>query len=152
MSRNPARRLDIATLENYLGYQLRQAQAAAFRDLAGPFRELKLTPGEFSLLTIVDANPGVRQTDLLKLYGLDKSTMSVAVKRLVGRGLVVRQKLQTDRRYHGLTLTPAGESSLCAAAAIVAAQEDRMAAAIGTRDRERLMRLLPRIVGALTAD
>ena len=80
--------VDLSGLTGLLGYQIRQAQTASFRDLQEPLRELGITPGEFSLLTIVRDNPQIRQKDLVDVYGLDKSTLSVAVKRLVNRGLV----------------------------------------------------------------
>lgn len=144
--------VDFAQLTGYLGYQLRQAQTASFRDLAEPFAALKLTPGEFSLLTLVDANPDIRQTDLVRVYGLDKSTLSVAVNRLIQRGLVDRRQLPEDRRFHGLSLTGEGRGLLRTATALVEDQEDRMAAALSPEDRETVMEALGRIVGALRRD
>lgn len=144
--------IDLTQLTDYLGYQLRQAQTASFRDLSAPFRDLDVTPGEFSLMTIVKLNPGIRQTDLLHIYKLDKSTMSVAVKRLVGRGLVIQDQLPDDRRFHGLSLTGAGGDVLAAATALVEAQERRMEDALGDIDRDLMMEALRRIVGALRRD
>lgn len=143
---------DLTQLTDYLGYQLRQAQTASFRDLSVPLRDLEVTPGEFSLMTIVKLNPGIRQTDLLGIYKLDKSTMSVAVKRLVGRGLVAQDPLPDDRRFHGLSLTGAGREVLGAATALVEAQERRMEEALGDIDREVMMEALRRIVGVLRRD
>ena len=144
--------IDLAQLTDYLGYQLRQAQTASFRDLSEPFRELDVTPGEFSLMTIVKLNSDIRQTDLLRIYRLDKSTMSVAVKRLVGRGLVTQDQLPGDRRFRGLSLTVAGREVLAAATALVEAQERRMEDALGDIDRDVMMEALRRIVGVLRRD
>lgn len=144
--------IDLNQLTDYLGYQLRQAQTASFRDLSVPFRELDVTPGEFSLMTIVKLNPKIRQTDLLRIYKLDKSTMSVAVKRLVGRGLVTQDQLPGDRRFHGLSLTGPGREVLDAATALVEAQEQRMEEALGDIDRVVFMEALRRIVGVLRRD
>ena len=144
--------IDFAQLSGLLGYQLRQAQTASFRDLAGPLRGLNVTPGEFSLMTIVRDNPQIRQIDLIQIYKLDKSTMSVAVSRLVRRGLVVQRKLPEDRRFHGLSLTTAGEEVLKTVTAIVQDQERRMAAALGDQDWQTAMGALRRIVAALKPD
>lgn len=144
--------IDLTQLTDYLGYQLRQAQTASFRDLSAPFRELDVTPGEFSLMTIVKLNPDIRQTDLLRIYKLDKSTMSVAVKRLVGRGFVTQNQLPDDRRFHGLSLTGAGREVLDAATALVDVQERRMEEALDGIDQEVVMEALRRIVGALRRD
>lgn len=152
MDRKSTDEIDLTQLTEYLGYQLRQAQTASFRDLSAPFRDLDVTPGEFSLMTIVKLNPGIRQTDLLRIYKLDKSTMSVAVKRLVGRNLVAQDQLPGDRRFHGLSLTDAGREVLGAATALVEAQERRMEEALGDIDREVMMEALRRIVGVLRQD
>ena len=144
--------IDLTQLTDYLGYQLRQAQTASFRDLSAPFRDLDVTPGEFSLMTIVKLNPDIRQTDLLRIYKLDKSTMSVAVKRLVERGFVTQDQLPDDRRFHGLSLTAAGREVLDAATTLVEAQERRMEDALGDIDRDVFMEALGRIVGVLRRD
>jgi DNA-binding MarR family transcriptional regulator len=144
--------IEFARLSELLGYQLRQAQTASFRDLAGPLRDLNVTPGEFSLMTIVQANPQIRQTDLVQIYRLDKSTMSVAVSRLVRRGLLIQQKSPEDRRFHGLRLTQAGEEVLETVTEIVQDQERRMAAAVGDADWHTTMEALRRIVAALKPD
>lgn len=144
--------IDFAQLSGLLGYQLRQAQTASFRDLAARFRDLNVTPGEFSLMTIVWANPQIRQIDLIQIYKLDKSTMSVAVNRLVRRGLVVQKKLPEDRRFHGLSLTTAGKELLKTVTAIVDDQERRMASAVGEADWQTAMGALRRIVATLKPD
>ncbi len=137
--------IELAGLSDYFGYQLRQAQTASFRDLALPFRKLGISPGEFSLLTIVQANPEIRQTDLIRIYRLDKSTMSVAVNRLVERGLISRKKLPKDRRFHGLTLTRAGRQLLTTATGVVEEQEKRMASALSSDEWEIAISALRRI-------
>lgn len=152
MDRKDPKDIELTQLTDYLGYQLRQAQTASFRDLSGPFRTLDVTPGEFSLMTIVKLNPDIRQTDLLRIYKLDKSTMSIAVKRLVERGFVTQAQLPDDRRYHGLSLTPAGREVLASATALVDGQERRMKEALGDIDSEIVMEALRRIVGALRRD
>ena len=137
--RGVAKRVDLDGLTGLLGYQIRQAQTASFRDLQEPLRDLGITPGEFSLLTIVRDNPQIRQTDLVDVYGLDKSTLSVAVKRLVGRELVVPHKLPDDRRFHGLTLSPEGKSLLQTVTSIIADQERRMEEILSRDEKDILM-------------
>ena len=84
------------------------------------------------------------------MYGLDKSTLSVAVKRLVNRGLVAPRKLRDDRGFHGLSLTTDGETVLTAVTAVIADQERRMEAALSSRREKILMTALRRIAGTLT--
>jgi DNA-binding MarR family transcriptional regulator len=152
MSQKTGEKIDFTNLSDLLGYQIRQAQTASFRDLAVRFREISVTPGEFSLMTILRDNPQIRQIDLLRIYKLDKSTMSVAVNRLVRRGLVVQKQLPEDRRFHGLSLTREGEEILRTATEIVNDQERRMADALGGEDWDMTMGALRRIVAALKPD
>ena len=141
--------VDIGRLAGYLGYQIRQAQTASFRDLAAPLKSLGLTPGEFSLLSIVRANPGLRQADLVQVYGLDKSTLSVVVARLAKRGLIRQRRDEEDRRRQAVDLTAEGGRILDRATEIVEDQERRMAEALPPGEAERLMGALRRIVAAL---
>lgn len=152
VEQKPGDGIDFTNLSELLGYQIRQAQTASFRDLAVQFRDINVTPGEFSLMTILQDNPQIRQIDLIQIYKLDKSTMSVAVNRLVRRGLVVQKQLPEDRRFHGLSLTEEGERVLATATAIVDAQERRMADALGGDDWDTVMGALRRIVVALKPD
>ena len=145
-------KVDLTGLTHLLGYQIRQAQTASFRDLQEPFRNLGITPGEFSLLTIVRDNPQIRQTDLVHVYGLDKSTLSVAAKRLVDRGFVDPRKLPDDRRFHGLSLTRDGEDVLRTVTAIIDDQERRMEEVLSPGERDLLMTALRRIAGTLAPD
>jgi DNA-binding MarR family transcriptional regulator len=144
--------VDLTGLTELLGYQIRQAQTASFRDLQEPFRKVGITPGEFSLLTIVRDNPQVRQTDLVDVYGLDKSTLSIAVKRLVDRGFVEPKKIPSDRRFHGLSMTADGMSVLGTVTKIIADQEKRMEQVLSAEEREVLMTALRRIAVALAPD
>lgn len=136
------------SLPDYLGYQLRQAQSAMFRDFGRITAELGVTPGEFSLLTIIEANPGINSVRLSKIYQLDKSTISLSVKRMLKRGLVRRAQDASDRRFSGLWLTQAGRQLLARATKRVEEQEEIMNAALAPGERERLLDMLRRIAGA----
>ena len=88
--------IQLAQLPTYLGYQIRQAQIAVFRDLSSSMKDIKLSPGEFSLLTLVNHNSGVSQIALANVYDLDKSTLSHAVKGMVKRGLIIKRRSKGD--------------------------------------------------------
>jgi DNA-binding MarR family transcriptional regulator len=132
-------------LPGYLGYQIRQAQVAIFRDLAATTATLNVTPGEYGLLSLVDANPGISQIDLAQVYGLDKSTLSQAVTRLHKRGLVRRTRSADDGRYYGLWLTPSGARLLAGARAHVEAQEKAMDHVLRPGERSQMLDMLARI-------
>ena len=137
--------IDFGKLPGYLGYQVRQAQAAIFRDFAQTMKDVGLTPGEFSLLTMVEANPGINQITLARVYRLDKSTLSYSVNGLKRRGLLSVTRSRDDRRYYGLHLTPAGRETLREATLRVEKQERSMDAVLAPGEREALLDLLKRV-------
>ena len=140
--------VEFGALPGYLGYQVRQAQSAVFRDFTRITAELGLTPGEFGLLTMVRQNPGVSQVALAGLYKLDKSTLSISVKGLTGRGLIRRLRGEHDRRYFSLWLTPEGAAVLERVTGRVEEQERMMDAVLAPGERERLLDMLSRIARA----
>ncbi len=140
--------VDFGRLPGYIGYQMRQAQAAIFRDFGRIMQDVGITPGEFSLLAMVNANPGINQITLARVYRLDKSTLSYSVNGLKRRRLLRVTRSQQDRRYYGLHLTDAGREVLERATARVEAQERKMDTALAPGEREVLLDLLRRIAAA----
>ena len=57
----------------------RQAQTAVFRDLSGSLRATGVTPGEFSLLAMLRANPDINSITLAT-HQLDKATLSLSIE------------------------------------------------------------------------
>jgi len=137
--------VDFGRLPGYIGYQLRQAQSAVFRDLSGTLREAGATPGEFSLLTMVKANPGINSITLTRIYQLDKATLSLSIKKLAKRGLISSTRHANDRRYYALELTDKGRALLQAVTRRIERQERSMDTVLKPGERERLLNLLKRI-------
>jgi DNA-binding MarR family transcriptional regulator len=135
-------------LPGYIGYQVRQTQSAIFRDISRSIGDLGVTPGEFSLLTMVEANPGLNSITLARLYRLDKATLSLSLKRLVGRGLIRTERNERDRRYYSLRLTAAGRKLLQRVTRRIEKQERAMDAVLKAGERELILDLLKRIAGA----
>src|SRR5687768_16275743 len=85
-ARRPASRgdgpLDHGLLPRLVGYQLRLAQLAVFRDFDRATADLGLTPGRFGMLVLIEANPGVTQSELARAVGLDRSTMVALLDQL----------------------------------------------------------------------
>src|SRR3954471_14442379 len=62
----------------------------------------------YSVLSQLDATGGCRAVDLVRLYRLDKSTVSRQVTDLEDRGLVSREAAPAGGRGQRLRVTPAG--------------------------------------------
>ena len=137
--------VDFGRLPGYIGYQVRQAQSAVFRDLSRTLREAGVTPGEFSLLTLLRANPGINSITLTRIYQLDKATLSLSIKGLATRGLISSTRSANDRRYYALELTREGHALLQAVTRRIERQERTMDAVLKPGERELLLDLLSRI-------
>ena len=139
----------LGLLPTYVGYNLRRAQAASFRHLEHLARDLNLTPGQFSLLSLLAGNPGISQKAVSAVTGVDTSTMSPALETLARRGLINRARATHDRRSYSLTLSPSGEDLLAAMREQVEHQERVMAEVLEPGECEQLLQMLKRITAAL---
>lgn len=72
----------------------------------------ELSPNETHLLSHLGDEPPQRMSTLAQWQGVDRSTMSLQIRSLVGRGLVQRVSDPTDRRAAMVSLTEEGESVL----------------------------------------
>jgi len=144
VGREPAD-VDFGRLPSYIGYQLRQAQSAVFRDISRTLKETGVTPGEFSLLTMLGANPGINSITLTRIYQLDKATLSLSIKGLAKRGLISSTRHANDRRYYALELTSEGRVLLRGVTRRIERQERTMDVVLNPGERDRLLDLLQRI-------
>ena len=127
-----------------LGYRLRLAQQALFRDFAANVAEL--SPGRVGILLLIEANPGVTQSRLAQAVSLERSTMVGVLHTLEARGLVERRR-GSDRRTNGLWLTAEGRSLGSRLKRRIQLHERRVAARLSAEEREQLLALLAKLTG-----
>ncbi len=145
-------RVDRGPLPGFYGYNLRIAQTAVFDHFArtvGHIDGEDISPGRFSLLALLGANPGINQTELSRAVGLDKSTLTPALDQLVRKGIVLRARTANDRRTYALSLSPKGRALLDRLMARVLSHEEAIVAMLSAGERATLLRLLKKIAGGL---
>jgi DNA-binding MarR family transcriptional regulator len=138
--------VEMGLLPSLLGYQLRLAQRAIFDDFAEAIGQLEVSPGLFGMLVVIEANPGLKQTELANAAQLDRSSLVPALDKLEARGLVARRASAEDRRVNGLWLTQDGTALLKKLKQRVARHEQRLAQNLSEAEREQLIDLLQRIL------
>ena len=106
--------IDYGPLADWVGFNLRMAQAAAFQAFRGASaKEIGTRPGRFATLMLIGRNPGISQTALSRANGRDKSSLTPVLNDLARRGLVIRRRDPAPTRAHlRLSLTPAGRRLL----------------------------------------
>ena len=138
---------DYDLLPGLIGYNLRKAQAAAFQNFTESLKGCDITPGQFGVLVLIEANSGLNQTRLGNALGIDSSTVVAVIDRLEGRDLVDRKPAPSDRRSYALHLTEQGRALLHQARDLVVAHETRIAKNLNAVEQAQLIELLSRIGG-----
>ena len=99
----------LAQRPGFLIRRLHQIHLALFAEECERFG---VTPVQFSILTVADAQPGLEQGALAHAIGVDRTTLANVLARLEGRGLVSRMVAPGDRRVKLVRLTPDGAAVL----------------------------------------
>jgi DNA-binding MarR family transcriptional regulator len=71
-----------------------------------------LTQRQFTVLYAVEQNDGISQTRLVKLTGIDRSTLADLVARLMAQGYLQRRRTRDDGRTNTVRITAAGRKAL----------------------------------------
>jgi DNA-binding MarR family transcriptional regulator len=137
--------INYGLLPGLVGYQLRMAQIALFRDFARGPGAHDVTPGLFGVLVIIEANPDLKQSDLARATQLDRSTVVTVVDNLVRRGLVERRTAVYDRRSNAIRLTVAGTALLGKLKRQVSQHEKRLLRNFSEAERDLLFTLLQKV-------
>jgi len=141
--------VDYGPLADWVGFNLRMAQAAAFQAFSRLAQEIGTRPGRFATLMLIGRNPGISQTALSRANARDKSTLTPALTDLARRRLITRTRLKSDRRSYQLRLTPAGEDMLKRLTAYAAEHDRNLDRIVGKRDRAKFLQILQRLVADL---
>jgi DNA-binding MarR family transcriptional regulator len=101
-----------------------------------------VTQRQYAVLAAVAAHEGLTQTDLVRSTGIDRSTLADLVARMIGKGLLARQRSIADARANTVNLTEAGRAALEAAKPRVAAADARILKLLPTRKRDAFLGVL----------
>ncbi len=130
-------------LEVYLGYHLRRAASHMQADLTRRIADLGITIVEMSVLLVVEANPGIIQSDIGRMIAIQRANMAPLVAGLVKRGWV--DATPVDKRSSGLSLTDLGVDLVKAAQERIAENEAVLFANIGETDRATVLSLVKKL-------
>src|SRR5580698_4445262 len=138
--------LQLGELSELLGYSLKRAQLKVFEDFLRCVATLQLTPAQFSVLLLLERNPGRNQTEIATTLGILRPNFVAMLDGLESRELCARVRSLDDRRSHNLVLTDKGRAVLTRAKKLVAAKhEARLNELLGPANRTALVAMLTRI-------
>jgi len=141
-----------SVLAEAVAYHLRLAQEASFQAFRQRVGSDSLQPGRYTILSIIDRNPGLTPTDLSRACGRDKSTLTPALRDLAKRGLVERKRRETDERSYTVHLTPAGADLLQKLRHHALAHDRVIDRIVGSDNRSAFLEILRRITSELASN
>jgi DNA-binding MarR family transcriptional regulator len=101
-----------------------------------------LTQRQFAVLSAVTAKEGCTQSDLVRATGIDRSTLAELVARLIGKGLLARERSTLDARANTVRLTPEGRAAVQEAAPRVAQADGRILGLMPAGKRDAFIKTL----------
>jgi DNA-binding MarR family transcriptional regulator len=133
----------------HLGYLLRQAQAAARLTLERALADLKVTPPQFAVLTMLKAYPGLSGADVARVALLTPQTTGLIIRNLERDGAIRKVPHPVHGRVLQWTLTRRGEVLLEKCRRHVNAVERRLGAGLGVKAEAAIRRWLAKIATEL---
>jgi len=131
------------------GFLIRRAHQVSAAVLNAELNGLGITPSQFVVLTVIAALPGRDQISVANIAKLDRSTMTLVIRKLESSGIVMRDQDPMDGRRKTLTITALGRNILCAAKENSSAARQRQLSPFSLGEAKEFMRLLGQFVERL---
>jgi DNA-binding MarR family transcriptional regulator len=106
-------RLDV--VEGAVGFHLRRAQTFILDDLGRRMGTLELKPREYTVLSVIQANPGINAERIAEALPMKPSNLSVLLASLKKREVIRRADGASFGGVYAIFLTERGEALLAAA-------------------------------------
>ena len=129
----------LGVLDAHLGYFVRRLQVWVFQDFIRTLRRIDISPAQFSVLVVINANRGPSQSELAATLGIERARLARLLHRLEGRGLIARLASDADGRRHALELTPPGRTLLARAKILASRHEQRLKEKLGAERHALLL-------------
>jgi DNA-binding MarR family transcriptional regulator len=129
---------------------LHQAEQAAGRLFAARAMG-STTPRQLAILVAVSENDGLNQTDVVQRTGIDRSTLTEIISRLLRKGLLQRRRSRVDTRAKVLSLTDKGRRLLEAPRPMESNVDARLLAVLPIAHRKPFLAALQAIIRNLEA-
>jgi DNA-binding MarR family transcriptional regulator len=125
-----------------VGYAMRRAQMWMIHDFRRALKTLDLTPAQFSVLRVIESNPGLSQARVAEALAIERARLVQMIDRLEAMGRVQRARSATDRRSHALYLTATGSELIARAQGAFEEHERNVTERLGAKNKDDLMRIL----------
>jgi DNA-binding MarR family transcriptional regulator len=143
--------IDLSGLDELVGFNIHIIDLLMYQRFYERFGKESMTPGIFSTLYAIKANPGIRQGALADALMIQRSNMTMLVNRLIHAGYVKRQGAKGDNRGVVLSLAEEGEKALRQIRYKMSAHEKMLTAGLSDKERDLCLGLLQKMAAHLRA-
>jgi DNA-binding MarR family transcriptional regulator len=130
--------MDLAQLNDRVGYFLRRLQVAIFKDFIRTLGPVDVRPAQYSVLVLIAANPGRSQAAIGKALNIERARLARMLHELERRQWIERRVSSGDGRSYSLFMTAAGKEAMVRIEGLAAQHERQMVKFIG-RDLRQLL-------------
>lgn len=134
---------DFGLSPGFLIRRLHQIHIALFAEECAA---LEVTPAQYSVMSVIFAQPGMDQSAIAEEVGVDRATLASVVARLEAAGFLRRIISRTDRRQKLLSLTPRGKTILAKMQAPVLRAHERTMEPLPPEERVLFLKLISQLV------
>ncbi len=125
---------------------LHRASQRASEIFAIETRDFDLTARQYAVLTTIAQQEGLSQTDLVRVTGIDRSTLADVVQRLLRRGIIQRERTSQDGRTYAVTLSEEGRDLLDAIKPYARRADRTVLSCLGEEDGKIAAQILSRLL------
>jgi DNA-binding MarR family transcriptional regulator len=137
--------LSLGCLDSHVGYFVRRFQMWIFQDFIRTLASVDIRPAQFSVLALVEANPGRSQADIGEKLGIERARLARLIDELEHRGLIQRTASPRDRRSYTLFLTAGGAKAFARINALADRHEARAIGRIGAAQHKAMLAALKNV-------
>ena len=116
----------VAALDRSPSHLLHRAMQVALDIYAEEMGAGAITQRQYAVLAASAANAGATQTDLVRITGIDRSTLADMAQRMIAKDLLERERSTVDARANAVRLTEVGRITLEASRPRVASADGRL--------------------------
>lgn len=145
-SQNLPSQIGLVDLYGAPGQLIRRSQQIAVAIFMDEFRNLSITPVQYSSLVAIRDNPGIEQRKLVELVAMDRSTIGSVLRGMEDKQWIRRITPQDNLRIKRLSILPAGRSLLASTTRQIVRAQERFLAPLSQDERESLIHLLSKVV------
>lgn len=129
-----------------IGLYLFMAYGRLLRSMGRGTPFAAINPVAIGVPALLKSHPGLSQTELADLMGVERMTAGMQVEQCVKAGLVRRRRSTTDRRKYELQVTAKGLANLKRISALIPLHEQSLFGRLSPGERKALYKVLGKLI------